>query len=143
MTTHRISKVTAIGPAQVAIRWLRGPQVELNLADPIRQRRGLKSLRDEQRFASVGVGEGGHSITWGDGLDMGADSLWRRTLLALGKDDAVEFNDWRMQHNLSLTDVAEALGLSRRMVAYYVSGQQPVPKTVLLACRGWELLNAA
>ena len=39
----------------------------------------------------------------------------------------------------SFTRAAEALGLSRRMVAYYSNGEKPVPKTVLLACRGWEV----
>ena len=39
---------------------------------------------------------------------------------------------------LSLTDAAEALGLSRRQVADYASGEHDVPRTVLLACKGWE-----
>lgn len=33
---------------------------------------------------------------------------------------------------------AEALGLSWRQVAYYASGEHEVPRTVLLACKGWE-----
>ncbi len=39
---------------------------------------------------------------------------------------------------LSLSDAAEALGLSRRQVAYYASGAHKVPRTVLLAGKGWE-----
>jgi hypothetical protein len=42
------------------------------------------------------------------------------------------------RYGLSLSDAAEALGLSRRQVAYYASGERPVPRTVLLACKGWE-----
>jgi hypothetical protein len=34
--------------------------------------------------------------------------------------------------------LSEALGLSRRQVAYYASGEHEVPRTVLLACKGWE-----
>ena len=34
---------------------------------------------------------------------------------------------------------AEALGVSRRMVAYYSNGEKKVPKPILLACRGWEV----
>jgi transcriptional regulator with XRE-family HTH domain len=41
-------------------------------------------------------------------------------------------------YGLSLSQAAEALGLSRRQVAYYASGEHPVPRTVLLACKGWE-----
>jgi len=35
--------------------------------------------------------------------------------------------------------LAEALDLSRRQVAYYASGERPVPRYVLLALKGWEL----
>ena len=33
---------------------------------------------------------------------------------------------------------ALALGVSRRTLAYYRSGAKPVPRTVALACLGWE-----
>jgi predicted transcriptional regulator len=55
-----------------------------------------------------------------------------------GHADAAEFIRWRWKHGLSLTAAAEALGLSRRTVAYYVSAEQEVPRTVLLALKGWE-----
>jgi transcriptional regulator with XRE-family HTH domain len=42
---------------------------------------------------------------------------------------ALEFIRWRWRHGLSLSDAAEALGLSRRQVAYYASGERPVPRT--------------
>jgi transcriptional regulator with XRE-family HTH domain len=50
----------------------------------------------------------------------------------------VDFIRWRWKHGLSLSAAAEALGLSRRQVAYYASGEHEVPRTVLLACKGWE-----
>ncbi len=61
---------------------------------------------------------------------------------ATGHADARTFLEWRARHGLSLSKAAEALGLSRRMVAYYSSGEKPVPKAVLLACRGWEVVEA-
>jgi transcriptional regulator with XRE-family HTH domain len=69
---------------------------------------------------------------------MGTDRLWEMTLEQNGRLDALEFIRWRWRHELSLSDAAEALGLSRRQVAYYASGERPVPRTVLLACTGWE-----
>ena len=39
---------------------------------------------------------------------------------------------------LTLDGAARALGLSRRMLAYYRGGAKPVPRTVALACLGWE-----
>jgi predicted transcriptional regulator len=46
-------------------------------------------------------------------------------------------------HGLTLDRAAEALGLSRRIVAYYLSGEQPVPKTVMLATEGYDKKQAA
>ena len=71
-------------------------------------------------------------------IDMGADRLWEMALEQNGHADAAKFIRWRWKHGLSLTAAAEALGLSRRTVAYYVSGEQEVPRTVLLALKGWE-----
>lgn len=73
-----------------------------------------------------------------DELDMGADTLWQYALEQNGRRDAAEFIRWRWRHRLSLAGAAEALGISRRQVAYYVSGEHEVPRTVLLACKGWE-----
>jgi hypothetical protein len=52
------------------------------------------------------------------------------------------FQAWRARHRLSLSAAAEALSLSRRMVAYYCSGDKPVPRHILLACTGWEVIQA-
>ncbi|MEG0187024.1 MAG: hypothetical protein RR704_26600, partial [Stenotrophomonas sp.] len=45
---------------------------------------------------------------------------------------------WMHHHALSLDTAAEALGISRRMLAYYRSGERPIPRTVGLAMLGWE-----
>lgn len=88
--------------------------------------------------AAVKVGDWGHSLVWPDGTEIGADSLWLMTLSATGRDDARQFLEWRLANGLSLAKAAEALGLARRTVAYYSNGDRHVPKTVLLACKGWD-----
>lgn len=136
MKMPRIASVKGHGTT-LTIKWIDGPAVSINLAASIQRRTALQPLRDPEEFAQVAVGEGGHSIVWPSGIDLGADRLWRETLLSLGHSDTVAFNDWRMEHGLSLSAAADALGLSRRMVAYYSSGERRVPKTVLLACEGY------
>ena len=49
------------------------------------------------------------------------------------------FDAWMHRNDLSLSTAAEALGLSRRMVAYYRTGSRPIPRVVGLACTGWEV----
>ena len=56
--------------------------------------------------------------------------------------DVRAFLEWRLRHALSLSKAADALGVSRRMVAYYSNGEKKVPKPILLACRGWEVGGA-
>ena len=48
------------------------------------------------------------------------------------------FRDWRERKAYTLDAAAQALGLSRRMVAYYEQGEKPIPKVVALATRALE-----
>jgi hypothetical protein len=75
---------------------------------------------------------------WPGDLDIGAARLWELALEQNGHADAAEFIRWRWRHGLSLSAAADALGISRRQVAYYASGQETVPRYILLACKGWE-----
>jgi hypothetical protein len=40
-----------------------------------------------------------------------------------------------------LNQSAQAIGMTRRMIAYYKSGARPIPKTVWMACIGYESLQ--
>jgi hypothetical protein len=117
-----ILKAAALGKDMVRIEWSDGTVAEL----------ALPGSRD------VGIGDWGHSLVWPNGDELGADSLWLETLSAMGRSDAREFLEWRLANGLSLAKAADALGLSRRTVAYYSNGDRPVPRTVQLACKGWE-----
>lgn len=132
-----IKSVRATGPTRLRLAWSDGAEAELDLGDWL-EKPTFAALRDPAEFARVKVGDWGHSLTWPSGVEAGADSLWLETLAVTRREGARAFLDWRMRHGLSLSAAAEALGLSRRMVAYYSNGEKPVPKTVLLACRGWE-----
>ena len=99
------------------------------------------ALPNSPESAAVQVGDWGHSLVWPDGTEIGADSLWLETLTATGRDDVRQFLEWRLANGLSLAKAAEALGLARRTVAYYSNGDRPVPKTVLLACKGWDAMH--
>ncbi|MFT3791268.1 MAG: DUF2442 domain-containing protein [Rudaea sp.] len=134
----RIESVRAQKGHALALRWSSGEEVAVDLAAEVRRLASLAPLRDAREFRRVKPGEHGHSVEWPSGVDIGADSLWRDTLIALGHADAVAFSDWRLSRGFTLDQAAEALGLSRRMVAYYESGEAAVPKTVVLACRGYD-----
>jgi hypothetical protein len=134
----RIAGVKYVGDHKLRLRWVSGKSMVVDLSEPVQRLKGLRPLRDQAVFARAAKGEGGHSVVWPAEVDMGADRLWEMSLEQNGHQDAVEFFRWRWRYGLSLSDAAEALGLSRRQVAYYASGQRVVPRTVLLACKGWE-----
>lgn len=124
-TMRTIRAVTAVGDKALRLEWSDGTLAEITLP------KGRTS-------ANVELGDWGHSLVWPDGTELGADSLWLVTLDAIGRGDARRFLEWRLTNGLSLAKAADALGLARRTVAYYSNGDRPVPKTVLLACKGWD-----
>lgn len=134
----RIASLKHAGEYKLRLRWVSGKTMVVDLSEPVRRLKGLRPLQDQSTFARAAKGEGGHSVVWPGEIDMGADRLWEMSLEQNGHLDALEFIRWRWRHGLSLSDAANALGLSRRQVAYYASGGRAVPRTVLLACKGWE-----
>jgi len=136
--TRSITNVRATGPTTLHLVWSDGSANELDLGAMVDDR-ALAPLRDPAQFAQVEPGDWGHSLVWPCGAELGADTLWLETLSAIGHGDARTFLEWRMRHGLSLSKAADALGISRRMVAYYSNGDKKVPRPILLACRGWEV----
>jgi hypothetical protein len=135
----RIAAVKYAGEYKLSLRWVSGRTMVVDLKEPVHRLKGLRPLRDPAVFADAAKGKSGHSVVWPGELDMGADRLWEMSLEQNGHQDALEFIRWRWRYGLSLNEAADALGLSRRQVAYYASGERVVPRTVLLACKGWEV----
>jgi hypothetical protein len=135
----RIASVKPVGDHTLRIQWINGKTLDVDLREPVFRLKGLRPLREPQMFAHAAVGEGGHSVVWPGDLDMGSVRVLEIGLEQAGRADAVEFMRWRWKHGLSLSEAAAALGLSRRQVAYYASGEHEVPRYVLLACKGWEV----
>jgi hypothetical protein len=140
--TRIITSVKATPPATLALRWSDGTRANLDVGSVLGGKH-MRALRNPEAFALVRLGEWGHSIEWPSGAELSAETLWLETLSAKGHGDARAFLEWRLRHGLSLMKAADALGLSRRMVAYYSNGEKPVPRAVLLACKGWEVDQAA
>ncbi len=124
-TMRTIRSAETLGGPRLKLEWSDGTVAEI-------------ALPKGRTSAGAEPGDWGHSLVWPDGTELGADSLWLDTLDAIGRGDARQFLEWRLANGLSLAKAADALGLARRTVAYYSNGDRPVPKTVLLACKGWD-----
>jgi len=70
---------------------------------------------------------------------MSNDTLWRLAQEQSGATmTAAAFRHWRQRRAYTLDAAARALGISRRMVAYYEQGERPIPRVVALATRALE-----
>jgi hypothetical protein len=52
---------------------------------------------------------------------------------------ADRFTVWRIRNGLSLAAASRELGVTVRTVSAYGSNERPIPRTVQLACIGWEV----
>ena len=147
MTIDRMRTLTRVEadgahPSILRLFWSDGREADVDFSDIAREKI-FAPLGEAGMLSQASIDEWGHALHWPNGVEIGADTLWLESLTATGRDDTRAFLEWRLRHGLSLSKAAEALGLSRRQVAYYSNGDKTVPRAILLACRGWEALTAA
>ncbi len=139
--TRRKVKSVSVGkaPQSVTITWEDRRISEVDLSDLIGALEYLRPLDAPDLFATVGVEEWGWSIKWANDISLGADLLWRLGLEQSGEAMApADFKSWRRRNKLSQEKAAKALGLAKRTIIYYETGEKIIPKTVLLATRGFD-----
>jgi DNA-binding transcriptional regulator YiaG len=136
----RIAAVSADKPFTLRVRWDKADEGIVDVSGPIATFRVYEPLRHSpELFAQVRRGEHGTDVVWNDEIDMSADTLWRlaqeQTGITMSPD---AFKLWRERKAYTLDAAARALGLSRRMVAYYEQGVKPIPRVVALATLGLD-----
>ena len=144
MSIGKLTGVTVIRPQSLSLAWDDKRLATVDLGAIISARPNLAPLSNPKEFACAVASHDGWSVEWPCGIDFGTAQLHRWADEQSGKImPASDFRHWLDRHGLSLSQAAEALGLSRRTIAYYVSGEQPIPKTVLLATEGYDHHQAA
>ena len=143
-TLPRIAHV-APGPAPLTlhVRWQGGGEGVVDLSGLVSSFRIYAPLRgDTALFARARVGEHGTDVAWTEDVDMAADTLWRLAQEQSGATmTAAAFRHWRERKAYTLEGAAQALGISRRMAAYYEAGERAIPRTVALATQALELIE--
>lgn len=145
MSIGRIESAVAKDGTTLVLAWDDGRRAEVDLQAVVAERTALARLADPEVFRTVRRSEDGWSVEWPDcGVDFGSPQLRRWADEQTGDAmPAAAFRAWMQRHALTRDATAEALGLSRRTVGYYLSGEQPVPKTVMLATEGYDNRRAA
>ncbi|HYD72266.1 MAG TPA: helix-turn-helix transcriptional regulator [Candidatus Binatia bacterium] len=140
----KIASIAIVGDKRLEIAWDDDHVALVDLTGVVGTHKALAPLKKKIEFARVAVSSDGWSLEWPSGVEFGAPQLRRWADEQAGEIMPVsDFRAWMDEHDLTQEAAAQALGLSRRMIAYYLSGEKPIPKTVMLATEGWAAREEA
>jgi len=140
-----LTAVHCMGNGTLRLDYADGHVFEVDIRPIIRRSPVLAPLRDAAVLASARLGEFAGSVVFGDDdtLELAAENLRARAIEQQGGYSHEYLIEWMVRHGLTQHQTATALGISRRMLGYYLSGAKPLPLTVALACLGWETQHRA
>ena len=131
-----IRTVKAKPPATLQIAWSTDDTLTVDIARLIKRFKLYAPLKNAALFGKAKADPWGHAVNWFGEIDMAADQLYELAREQAGEWGPERFAAWITGHGLSLNTAADALGLSRRMIAHYRTGSRPIPRVVALACEG-------
>ena len=144
----QLTAVKAFASHTLRLTFADGEVFEINMQPWIASTQALNPLKNADLFAKARLGLGGRSVDWSgdaDGkaieLDLGADNLRNLAIEQAGGIGHERIWNWLNDTRLTLEQAAIALGISRRMLIYYRDGEKPIPRSVWLACLGWEAVK--
>ncbi len=137
-----LTAVEALPDYHLRLTYADGRVFMVDLTDRVNTTDFLAPLRDSILFLHAKVGFAGRSVDWiEDELDLGSDNLRHLAIEQAGGIGHERIWVWLQESGLTLTQAAEALGVSRRMMTYYRDGEKPIPRSIWLACLGWEAVR--
>jgi DNA-binding XRE family transcriptional regulator len=139
---NRLQSVQPLDGALMEINYTGGQVVRVDFAEMAERFAVFAQLKDPDFFRRAAVADWGHTLQWPNGEGLDADRLMEMALEQAGRDDTLAFRHWQDRNGLSLAQAAQAIGLSRRTVSQYRTGARHIPRTVTLACKGWEAERA-
>ena len=138
----QLTAIEALPDYRLRLTYADGRTFEVALVDWIEITEALQALKDPALFSRARIGFGGRSVDWiEDELDLGADNLRNLAIEQGGGIGHERIWNWLHDTGLTLDQAAEALGISRRMLIYYRDGEKPIPRSIWLACLGWEAVR--
>lgn len=138
----QLTAVEALPDYRLRLTYADGRTFEVDLVDWIETTEASQALKDSALFSRVRIGFAGRSVDWiEDELDLGADNLRNLAVEQAGGIGHERIWNWLHDTGLTLDQAAEALGISRRMLIYYRDGEKPIPRSIWLACLGWEAVR--
>lgn len=143
MKRPRLQAVQARPDHQLDLKFIDGQNFTLDMSSDIEKYPGLKPLHAGKAFAGAKLGDDGWTVEWPEfDIQIGADTLYLDALAQAAPDENTRiFISWRSRTGLNLSQAAQALGVGTRSITRYSNGREAVPRTLALACLGWEHLQ--
>jgi hypothetical protein len=143
MKRPRLKTVEALANCTLALTFINDMKYHLDLSSDIAAFPGLQPLRDPNIFKQAEIGDDGWTVEWsGPDIQIGADTLYLDAKAQAATDENTRiFIGWRARTGLPLALAAEALGVSTRSISRYTNGSEAAPRTLALACIGWDALQ--
>lgn len=138
---NRIESAQPLGGMRMQVRYTGGQTVQVDFSELPKRFAVFADLADPAFFDAAQVADWGHTLEWPNGEGLDADRIMEMALEQAGRKDVLAFRHWQEKHGLSLAEAADAIGMTRRTASQYRTGARPVPRTVLLALKGWEAEN--
>lgn len=133
-----IAAIEAAEAFEVVVEWADGSRQSVDLAPEIMGYTVYAPLRaNPELFAAMRIEDDGATVVLSDEIDMPTDTIWDLSQQSMSDG---QFRAFLERWGLTYDAAAAALGLSRRQVAYFAA-DKPIPRTVFLACRGYEGLH--
>jgi len=137
-----LTSVEARDEYRLSLTYADGQTFEVDLTSLINSSAFLAPLKNVSLFAQAKIGFGGRSVDWiEDDLDLGSDNLRNLGVEQAGGIGHERLWNWLHETGLTLEQAAQELGISRRMLIYYRDGEKPIPRSIWLACLGWQAVR--
>lgn len=144
MKRARLAGIEVLAEFKMRLEFVNGQAYILDFKPLLEESPGLAQLHDSKVFATATLIDGeGWTVEW-PALDIqiGADTLWLDAQAQNAADENTRiFAQWRARYGLSLSQAAQALGMTARTMSAYGTGARPVPRYIALACKGWEVVQ--
>ncbi len=137
--SFRLETVTPVLPYKLEIIYTDKTLIMVDLTSLIHSLEVFAPLEIAEEFTTATITDFGFTIEWACGASLDSDRLFEIALEQSGRVANAHFRRWQDANDLSLTQAAQAIGLTRRTISQYRTGKRPVPRTVSLACKGWEV----
>jgi hypothetical protein len=137
-----LTDVSVLPSYTLRLTYADGKVYEVDLSEQVDTMEYLAPLKDMVLFGQAKVGFSGRSIDWiEDELDLGSDNLRHLAIEQAGGIGHERIWAWLHDSGMTLEQASEALGISRRMLIYYRDGEKAIPRSIWLACLGWEAVR--